>query len=354
MWRYRTLLPIAGDTPVPPLNPGGTPLDPAPRLRSELVLPNLWLKDDTRNPSGSLKDRPSNLAVAKAIEAGFDTVATASSGNAAASLGAACASAGLRCVVFVPPYVRPGKLAQLQAYGAEVLIIEGRYEDAFDLCTAACEAFGWYNRNTGYNPYMVEGKKTVSLEIAEQLGWRSPDVVTVPVGDGCIISGVAKGFRDLHELGIIDREPRLFAVQAAGSDPFVRALEGEPPSDREPETIADGIAGSSPRNGVMALRDVRRSGGGGVRVTDDAMLEAEMLIGRTTGIFAEPSAAASVAGIRRLRELGLIGDGDEVVALLTGSGLKAVDVIAGWKGRPEPIPPSLDAVRARTGTIRPR
>jgi len=209
---------------LPPLPVGGTPLLSVPRLRRELGMRRLWLKDDGRNPSGSTKDRASLLVVAKAIEYGCDTVATASTGNAASALAAVAAAAALRAVVFVPASAPPAKLVQCAAYGARLVPIDGSYDDAFELSLAACERFGWYNRNTAFNPFTIEGKKTAALEIAAALAPEQPDVVLVPTGDGVIVAGVAKGFADLVQGGLIARAPRLVAVQPEGSAALARAL----------------------------------------------------------------------------------------------------------------------------------
>src|SRR2546423_13501616 len=242
---------------------GGTALYRVERLRSYLGMNDLWLKDDTRNPSASLKDRASMIAV---MLAGGKTVACASRGNAASSLAVQAAAVGLPCYIFVPHNAPRAKVVQLLMCGASVFAVNGSYDDAFDLCIEACNTFGWYNRNTGYNPYLVEGKKTVGLEIAEQLAWQVPDTVLVPTGDGCIISGVYRGFEDLYRLGMIERIPRLVAVQAEGSPAIVRALEGDGVVRAcEAHTIADGISVGQPRNGAMAVGHIRASGGvGGV------------------------------------------------------------------------------------------
>src|SRR5579872_2633100 len=214
LWRYRALLPISySRKDIPPLAVGGTPLYAVERLRQRLGMPHLWLKDDTRNPSASLKDRASIIAV---VLAQGRTVACASTGNAASSLAVQAASVGLPCYIFVPHNAPRAKIVQLLMCGATVFAVQGSYDDAFDMCIEACNTFGWYNRNTGYNPYLVEGKKTVGLEIAEQLNWHVPDTILVPTGDGCIISGVYRGFEDFYNLGMIDRIPRLIAVQAEG------------------------------------------------------------------------------------------------------------------------------------------
>ena len=336
LWRYRALLPISysrGDTP--PLAIGGTPLYPVKRLRDKLGMSNLWLKDDTRNPSASLKDRASIIAV---ILAEGRTVACASTGNAASSLAVQSAAVGLPCYIFVPQNAPRAKIVQLLMCGATVFSVDGSYDDAFDLCIEACNAFGWYNRNTGYNPYLVEGKKTVGLEIAEQLGWQAPDTILVPAGDGCIISGVYRGFEDLYRLGMIDRLPRLIAVQAEGSPAIVRALESDGIVRPYPaNSIADGISVGLPRNGAMAVRHIRASGGFGITVTDAEILTAEKELATHTGVFAEPSGAASYAGLPRLLADGKIAKDERVVLLVTGSGLKSIDAVVNSAGSVIPI-----------------
>lgn len=343
-WRYLPLLPVTPDA-LPPLQVGGTPLYTAPRLGLETGFPNILVKDDTRQPTASLKDRASAVAVAQARQQGAPVIATASTGNAAASLAALSAAAGLPCVVFVPARAPRAKVAQILAFGATALLVRGSYDDAVDLCEQSCLRFGWYNRNTGYNPYMVEGKKTVAYEIAEQMGWRVPDAVVVPVGDGCIIAGVWKGFTELWRAGVIDRRPRLIAAQAAGSDAIARALEGDGiPEPIAPSTIADSISVGLPRNGVMAVQDIRESEGMAIRVTDEEILAAIHLLGRATGVFAEPASAAAVAALPRLRDQGNIDPSASVVIVVTGSGLK--DVPAAERGATGAIEveASIDAV----------
>jgi threonine synthase len=222
--------------------------------------------------------------------------------------------------------------------GATVFAVQGSYDDAFDMCIEACNAFGWYNRNTGYNPYLVEGKKTVGLEIAEQMGWQVPDSIIVPTGDGCIISGIYRGFEDLYRLGIIERIPRLIAVQAEGSPAIVRALEGDGIVRPYPaHTVADGISVGLPRNGTMAVRMIRASGGFGITVSDEEILEAEKNLARLTGVFAEPSGAASYAGLLRLLNESKIDRDERVVLLVTGSGLKSIDAVVEAAGSVVPV-----------------
>lgn len=349
-WRYLPLLPLRASTAPSPLRVGATPLYSVPRLRQSLGLDRLWVKDDTSNPSGSLKDRASAVAILKGLELGYDQIATASTGNAAASLACLCASFGMRCHIFVPKSARVAKMVQLLVFGAQVLPVEGIYDDAFQLCIEACREFGWYNRNTGYNPYTVEGKKTVSMEIAEQLGWEAPDTVVVPVGDGCILSGVWKGFVDMQRVGLIDRLPRLVAAQAEGSQAIKQAFEGDGAvRPVEPSTLADSISVSIPRNGIMAIQDLRASGGVAVAVSDAEMLEAMGLLGMTTGIFGEPAGVAALAALLKLRALSEVSRGERVVILVTGTGLKDVDSSLKAVTMPRPLPCSLDAVKARLG-----
>lgn len=336
LWRYRALLPISySRSDAPPLAIGGTPLYPVKRLRDYLGMSELWLKDDTRNPSASLKDRASIIAV---VLAQGNTVACASTGNAASSLAVQAASLGLPCYIFVPQNAPRAKIIQLLMCGATVFSVDGSYDDAFDLCIEACNTFGWYNRNTGYNPYLVEGKKTVGLEIAEQLGWQVPDTILVPTGDGCIISGVYRGFEDLYRLGMIVRLPRLIAVQAEGSPAIVRALESDGIVRPYPaNTVADGISVGLPRNGAMAVRHIRASNGFGITVSDAEILSAEKELAMHTGVFAEPSGAASYAGLLRLLDDGRIARDERVVLLVTGSGLKSIDAVVHSAGSVIPI-----------------
>ncbi|MEJ2371605.1 MAG: pyridoxal-phosphate dependent enzyme, partial [Gemmatimonadales bacterium] len=270
-------LPFSDPSAIAPLDVGGTPLLPAPGLREALDLPWLWIKDDTRNPSGSTKDRASLLVIAKAREYGYDTVATASTGNAAAALAAVGAAAGRRAVVVVPASAPEAKLVQLLCYGAEVVRVQGSYDDAFDLCLAACDAFGWYNRNTALNPFTIEGKKTAALEIAAAMAPESPDVVLVPTGDGVILAGVAKGFEDLVHAGLLARMPRLVAVQPQGSAAIVTAHRAAAESVTpvpDAASVADSLTVGTPRNAILCLKRIRESRGGGVAVPDADIIAA--------------------------------------------------------------------------------
>jgi threonine synthase len=348
LWRYKPLLPVNDDAPVPPLRVGWTPLYPAGRLAESLGLKHLWVKDETRQPTASLKDRASVIAVVKAAEIGARVITTASTGNAAAALAGVCASVGRKNVIFVPASAPEAKVAQLLAYGSEVLLVEGSYDDAFDLCLKAARKFGWYNRNTAYNPYMTEGKKTVILEACEQLGWQAPDAVFVPVGDGCIIGGVHKGLQDLIALGWIDKMPRLIGVQAEGSSALYDAWKkGIPPQEMKPihaDTVADSISAGLPRDRVKALRAVMETGGAYVTVSDEEILQAIPALAGATGVFAEPAGAAPLAGLQKALKIGLVRSDERVVLLVTGSGLKDIPSALRATTHPKRIEPQLDAV----------
>ena len=340
-------LPIGSGRSLPPLPIGNTPLLEAPRLRSELGMERLWLKDDTRNPSGSTKDRASQLVVAKAREYGRSTIATASTGNAATALAAACASAGLQAVVFVPATAPHAKLVQMLAYGARVVRVDGSYDQAFELCCAACDRCGWYNRSTALNPFTVEGKKTAALEIVRQLSGEPPDVAVVPAGDGVIISGVAKGFADLVEAGLLARVPRLVVVQPSGSNALVAALAtGAETVKPVPgaASVADSLTVEVPRAARLALRRIEESGGAGVAVDDESIVAAVARLAATTGVFAEPAAAAALAGLEAALGRSLIDRDERVVLLITGTGLKDVPAAARSVTIPEPVEPCLDAI----------
>lgn len=346
LWRYRALLPVAADAPVPPLAVGGTPLYDAPRLAVELGVRRVWVKDDGRNPTGSLKDRASAVVVARAMAAGIQVVTTASTGNAAAALAGVAASVGLPAVIFVPASAPEAKIAQLLTYGAYVLLVQGNYDAAFDLAVEASERYGWYCRNTGMNPYTLEGKKTVAFEIAESLGWQVPDVVVVSVGDGNIISGVHKGFVDLHALGWIERIPRLIGVQADGSAACYQVWQaGADPAMMMPinaTTVADSIAADLPRDRVKAVRAVRETQGAFVSVPDDDILAGIPVLARLSGVFAEPAAAAAYAGAVSAIQQGHIRPDESVLLLVTGNGLKDVKSAMRVAGAGYVVQPHID------------
>ena len=339
-WRYRELLPIGNSATLPALFVGGTPLTPVPALARHLGIAKLFLKDDGRNATGSLKDRASSVGVVKAREKRRSIIACASTGNAASSCAGMAASMGLKSVIFVPERAPEPKVTQLLIFGATVLRVRGSYEDAFQLCQRSCEKWGWYNRNSGINPYLVEGKKTAGLEIGEQLAWEPTDWVAVSVGDGCTVAAVWKGFRELKTLGLIARTPRILGVQAEGAAPVTAAFfSGEPLQPIEPRTVADSIAVGVPRNWKRAVLAVRESGGTMINVSDDEILDAMRYTGRLSGIFAEPAAATAVAGLRRALAEGCVGRRASAVALITGNGLKDVQSARAAAGQPYDIAP---------------
>jgi threonine synthase len=347
IWRYAPLLPVAEDSARPPLQVGWTPLYHAQRLGEGLGLPRLYLKDDGRSPTASFKDRASAIGVVKALELGYETITCASTGNAASSLAGLAASVGLKSIIFVPQRAPQAKVAQLLIFGARVIMVQGTYDQAFDLCLEAAKEYPWYSRNTAYNPYLSEGKKTAALELCEQLHWKAPDRIFVSVGDGCIIGGLGKGLRDLLALGLIDRLPQLVGVQAKGAAPLVRAWEegSEEIVPLVPQTLADSISVGQPRDRIKALRAVRDTGGQYVAVSDEEILEAMRLLGREAAVFAEPAGATGFAGLRKMAQQGAIDPGERIVVLVTGNGLKDVDSAIRATGQPEVIEPTMEALR---------
>ena len=347
MWRYRELLPIEEDTAPTPLRVGWSPLYEEPRLAEALGLGRLFVKDDGQNPTASLKDRASAMAVAKAREAGAGVIACSSTGNAASSLAGNAAAAGLSTYIFVPSRAPKGKVAQLMTFGATVISVQGSYEETFELSKQAIDKWGWYNRNAAINPYLSEGKKTVALEIMEQLNWEAPDYIAISVGDGCTIAGLWKGLKDLHAIGFIDRLPRLISAQAAGCCPLNRAIEMDTPWEpMEENTLADSIAVGVPRNADKALMAIRESNGLTVNVTDQEIMAAQQLLGRTCGVFGEPAGVTGTAGVKKLCEAGKLGKNDTVVSVVTGNGLKDVANAIAACGDPITIPSDMDRLLA--------
>jgi threonine synthase len=348
IWRYSSLLPIEDCRLAPPLDIGCTPLYRVSRLEKKLGVRSLWVKDDGRNPTGSFKDRASVIAVTKAREIARDTIACASSGNAASSMAGVAASVGLSSVVFVPEAAPEAKIAQCLAYGAQVFKVRGTYDDAFDLSMKAIDEFKWYSRNSGHNPYLSEGKKTAALELCEQLSWNPPDRIFVAVGDGCIIGGLWKGFKDLRAIGFIENIPKLIGVQAEGARVLVDAwtkgtIEVEAVV---PQTLADSIAVGNPRDRIKALTAVRESGGEFVAVADDQILEAMRQLAREAGIFAEPAGAAGLAGLSKMLADGRLDPDERIAAIVTGNGLKDIASAVRASASPILVEPNLRTVKA--------
>ena len=345
MWRYRELLPIEEETENTPLRVGNTPLYEEPRLAEMLGLGRLYVKDDGLNPTSSLKDRASAMAVAKAKEAGKDIIACSSTGNAASSLAGNAAAAGMKTYIFVPSRAPKGKVAQLLTFGATVVSVQGNYEETFELSSKAIDRWGWYNRNAAVNPYLSEGKKTVSLEICEQLQWKAPDYIAVAVGDGCTIGGVWKGLKDLYAIGFIDKLPRLISCQAEGCCPLNRAIEEKAPwQPMEENTLADSIAVGVPRNPDKALQAIEESNGLVVNVSDAEIMAAQKLLGSVCGLFGEPAGVTGTAGVKKLCEMGVLGKDDTVVTMISGNGLKDVENAIKAAGSPIACPNDMESL----------
>ncbi|NMV82112.1 MAG: threonine synthase, partial [Erysipelotrichia bacterium] len=323
MWRYAPMMSIPSEHIHEMLRIGWTPLYKSKRLAQYLGVKNLYIKDEGLNPSGSTKDRASGVAVLKAIEAGAKTISCSSTGNAASSLACQAAHMGLKSVIFVPKRAPIGKLTQLSIYGATVICVDGDYKDTYNLSRKAIETYHWYNRNAAINSHLVEGKKTVALEIAEQLDFKPTDWVAISVGDGCSVGGVYKGFYDLLKLGLIERIPRILGVQSSGCAPFVTAYENnENLKEADENTIADSIAVGIPRNPNKAMNAIKLSGGHFISVSDKYILESMALLGRLEGIFGEPAGVTALAGVQEALNIGLIKPDESVTFIVTGNGLK--------------------------------
>jgi threonine synthase len=362
LWRFLPLLPVSEpEGEATPLHAaGGTPIFDLPRLAEKLGLQNLWLKDESRNPTASFKDRASAIVVARAKEINAKVVVTASTGNAGAALAGMSAAVGQKAIIFAPKSAPPAKVAQLLVFGAKVLLVDGTYDDAFDLTVKAAEEFGWYCRNTGYNPFTAEGKKTAALEIwdwwkhthkrwHEKVGAdieHAPLTIFVSVGDGNIISGIHKGFKDLFQLGWLPRIPRIIGVQAAGSAAISNSFHAdtETITPVSATTLADSISVDLPRDGVRAVRAAKETGGTYVNVSDDDILKAIAELG-TVGVFAEPAGATAYAGLVKAIGSGVVGTEDPILVLNTGSGLKDVRAAMQAVQSAPIIEPTLEAVK---------
>lgn len=354
LWRYLPLLPLHPETPKPSLHVGWTPTYNLSALARDFSIRAFAVKDDGRNPTASFKDRPSALVAAKALEYRAKRATLASSGNAGAAFAAMCHSVNLPCVVFVPEGAPKAKVAQLLLYGATVLRVCGDYDTAFDLCSEATQRFGWYNRSTGVNPYTAEGKKTAAYEICEQLNWKVPDWVVVSVGDGNILGGLWKGFKDFYEMKFIDRLPRMLGVQAEGASPIVDAIElgfdaaafhGIKPV--KAHTIADSISVGNPRDGLRAVKAIQESKGRALKVSDESILSALARLPRETGVFAEPAGACAYAGFLRAVEKRMFAATDSVLVMITGNGLKDIDAAMRTVEMPPVTEPNIEAVKAQ-------
>ena len=347
IWRYQDILPVEDLKYIPPVQVGWTPLYRAEKIAEELGIHNVYVKDDGRNPSASFKDRAGAVVVARAREMGEKVITTASTGNAASSLACLTGSLDMKTVIFVPKTAPAPKIAQLLVFGAEVIMVNGTYDDAFDLCLKASKEYGWYNRSTGINPFTREGKKTCAFEICEQLDWETPDKVFVSVGDGNIISGLWKGFVEFKRLGIIDKLPQMVAVQAENSNAVKLAVDSgsEEITPVSGNTIADSISVSVPRDGLAAVLAVKDSKGFAVSVTDQEILAGIPKVARGASVFAEPAAAATYAGLEKAVREGKVNSGDNVVMVVTGNGLKDVSSAMKSVGQPNLINPDMSELK---------
>jgi threonine synthase len=362
IWRYLPLLPVAnpGNEYTPIMAVGWTPMFKPKLLAEEIGVKDLWIKDESRNPTASFKDRASAILLARACEIDAEVIVTASTGNAGAALAGMAAAVGHQSVIFAPKNAPSAKISQLLIYGAGVILVDGNYDAAFDLSVQASQEFGWYCRNTGYNPFTAEGKKTAAFEIWETLlaepftdnekgdkyESTKPLSIFVSVGDGNIISGIHKGFKDLQAMRLINETPRIFGVQSKNSAAIANAYKTgtEIIEPVVATTRADSISVDMPRDGLRALRAATQTGGAYITVSDESILKEIAALGKI-GIFAEPAGSASLAGLRAAVEQGLIDFDDPVVVMNTGSGLKDVNAAMKVAGEPPIIEPTLDAVR---------
>ncbi len=346
LWRYADLLPV-DPNPGVDLGTGFTPLVRADRLAAELGLGEVWVKNDTRNPTNSFKDRVVTIAMGKALEFGFKVLACASTGNLANSVAAHAAHAGLRSYVFVPSNLEQGKIVTTAVYGGNLVAIEGNYDDVNRLCAELAGMYPWAFVNVNMRPYYAEGSKTLAFETAEQLGWQAPDHVVVPVASGSLLTKVLKGFGELHKVGLLDDEPRVrvSGAQALGCSPVAKAFleDSDTIKPVKPDTIAKSLAIGNPADGYFALDAVRTTGGAFATVTDDEVVEGMRLLARTEGIFAETAGGVTIATLQKLAAQGVVTPNERVVVYITGHGLKTLEAVAPIVGPTATIKPTLDA-----------
>jgi threonine synthase len=344
IWRYADLLPVDRGHAVD-LGAGFTPLVRADRLAAALGLGEVWVKNDTLNPTNSFKDRVASVALSKALEFGFKTAACASTGNLANSVAAHAARAGLRSFVFIPSNLERAKVVTTAVYGGNVVAIEGNYDDVNRLCAELAGTYRWAFVNVNVRPFYAEGSKTLAYETAEQLGWETPDHVVVPVASGSLLTKIRKGFDELHKIGLLDRAPhvRVSGAQALGCSPVATAWREGSDTIRpvKPDTIAKSLAIGNPADGYFALDAVRQTEGGLAAVSDGEVVEGIRLLARTEGIFAETAGGVTVASLKRLAEEGVVSADERVVVYITGLGLKTLDAVEA--DPTATISPTLDA-----------
>lgn len=347
MWRYRELLPIDGDPTVGPLV-GGTPLVRAHRLAEALGVEKLWIKNDAVNfPTLSFKDRVVSVALSKAREFGFTTVGCASTGNLANSVAANAAQAGLKSYIFVPHDLEAAKILNTIVYGANLIAIKGTYDDANRLCNQIADRYNWGLVNINLRPFYAEGSKTVGYEIAEQLGWRTPQHVVSPMAGGSLIGKIHKAFHELYKVGLLKNEPKckIYGAQATGCNPITYGLKAGQENHRpvrKPNTIAKSLAIGDPADGYFAIKVMRETGGWGEDVSDPEIADAMLLLARTEGIFAETAGGVTLAVTKKLIEAGKIPRDEEIVICITGNGLKTQDAVANVVDQHVVIRPNID------------
>jgi len=348
VWKYKEFLPVFDESKTVTLKEGGTNLYKCDNLAKKFKLKNFYVKNEGENPTGSFKDRGMTVGVTKALELNTKTVACASTGNTSASLAAYAAKAGLRCIVLIPSgKIALGKLAQAMIYGAEVMAVEGNFDAALKLVVEASECFSLYLLNS-INPFRIEGQKTAAFEVCDQLKWRRPDRVILPVGNAGNISAYWKGFKELQRFGIIENLPKMTGIQASGASPITEAIVAGSESIKpvkEPETIATAIRIGNPVSWKKALRAIRESKGTAETVTDNEIISAQKLLARREGIFVEPASAASIAGLKKLIEKGEIDRDETVVCVATGHGLKDPEIAMQAYKRVVKVKPNLEALR---------
>jgi threonine synthase len=354
VYRYFDFLPIKEEKLIN-LQIGWTPLYKKDNLKDEFGVNSVYIKDDGKNPSCSFKDRAGFVIISKAKEFKKDIITSASTGNAASSLSTLAAAYGIKTNIFVPKRAPEAKIAQLLIYGSNVIIVDGNYDEAFDLCIEASSKYGWYNRNTGYNPYTREGKKTCSYEIVEQFNleydndkniFKAPDKIFVSVGDGNIISGIFKGFVDFYNSNLIDKIPKIIACQSTKSNAISKAFkENSEIQEVDATTIADSISVNLPRDGKVALNYLKKYDGDVVEVTDEEILESILELARKTGVFAEPAGACCYAGLKKYSSLNKLDKEDNVVLIVTGNGLKDIKSPMSLIKKPLPIKPDINLIK---------
>ncbi len=332
LWRYRELLPIEDEAKIVDLGAGFTPLQECRRLAEALGIRRLYIKNDTVNPTGSFKDRPATVAVSKSFEFKFRAVGCASTGNLAAATAAHAARAGLPCYVFIPSNTERSKVLQAATYGAKIIAVKGTYDDANRLAAQTAYEYNWAIVNINVRPYYVEGSKTIVFEICEQLGWRAPENIIIPVGSGALLCAIWRGLKQFRDLGLLsDLKTRLIGAQPEGCSPIVKAFKSNSEDIlpvEKPKTIAKSLAIGDPGDGIYALRAIRESGGLAEYASDEEIIKGINLLAKTEGVFAEPAGGVTIAVLKKLIESGDIARDDEIVCCVTGSGFKSLDIFS--------------------------